>query len=807
MAKKPHAMEGAETLPSREEILAFLRGEHFLSGGHKEPKKSKSTSEREDDRPKSPAKSAGSPAHKIGKRDIAKAFNIKGAARIALKALLKELEDDGAIERQGKNLRQPGTLPSTLVATITGKDRDGDLFAKPHDWDEAVAGPPPRLMIGGRSTSKRKAHGPAPAVGDRVLVRLMDQRDGQRVQARVIKILSRDKAQMLGLFRASPAGGGRLLPVDKKELGREAIVPPGFEGDAKDGDLVLASLGRKTSLGLKEARISERIGAANSEKAVSLIALHAHHIPTEFSKAALNEAEQARPATLTDCKPSREDWRAVPLVTIDPFDAKDHDDAVFAQEDPDPDNAGGFIVSVAIADVAAYVRTGSALDQEALLRGNSVYFPDRVVPMLPEQISNDLCSLRPLQDRPALAVRLVLDAQGHKRHHSFHRVLMRSAAKLSYQQAQAAIDGHADDVTRPLLDQVLHPLWKAWCAAMQARAQRAPLALDLPERKLILTADGRVDRVMVPERLDAHKVIEEFMILANVAAAETLEAKRTPLIYRVHEEPSMEKMQNLSEVLASIGIKLTLQGALRPAFFNRILALVEGGEHQLFINDVVLRAQAQAQYSPDNQGHFGLNLSRYAHFTSPIRRYADLIVHRALIRALRLGEDGLQDQTISALAAIATDISAAERRAMAAERDTIDRLIAFHLASQIGSVFAGRVAGVTRSGLFVKLDETGADGYVPAPSLGMDYYAYEEGLQALVGQSTGEAWRLGDRVEVRLIEAAPVAGALRFEMLSEGRILKGSGGRKRAMRRGAGRNKAHLSKGGKSRRLSRPRGA
>ena len=315
---------------------------------------------------------------------------------------------------------------------------------------------------------------------------------------------------------------------------------------------------------------------------------------------------------------------------------------------------------------------------------------------------------------------------------------------------------------------------------------------------------GSVDRVIVPERLDAHKVIEEFMILANVAAAETLESKRTPLIYRVHEEPSMEKMQTLGDVLASVGIKLTLQGALRPAFFNRILAMVEGGEHQLFINDVVLRSQAQAQYSPDNIGHFGLNLHKYAHFTSPIRRYADLIVHRALIRALRLGNDGLADQTISELAAISTDISAAERRAMAAERDTIDRLIAFHLASQIGAVFKGRVAGVTRSGLFVKLADTGADGYVPAASLGMDYYAYEEGLQALVGQGTGEAWRLGDQVEVKLIEAAPVAGALRFEMLSEGRVLNGSGGGKRAMRRGAGRNRPHLSQGGKSRQSKRP---
>lgn len=802
MAKKPHEMEGADILPSRDEILSFLRGDHFLSNGHVEPKKSASK-----DNATISGKSPRAQTQKIGKREIAKAFGIKGAARIALKALLKELESEGEVSRRGKALVKPGAIPPTMIATITSKDRDGDLIAKPHDWDEVLTGRPPRLIIGHSRGHKRRDNGPSPAVGDRVLVRLSDRRDGTTIHARVIKILSRDKAQMLGLFRSSPTGGGRLVPVDKKELGREAFVPVGFEGEAKDGDLVLANLGRKTSFGLMEARIVERIGPANSEKAVSLIALHAHHIPTEFSKATLDEAALARPADLNDCKPAREDWRALPLVTIDPFDAKDHDDAVYAREDDDPGNAGGFVVTVAIADVAAYVRTGTSLDREALLRGNSVYFPDRVVPMLPERISNDLCSLRPLEDRPALAFRLVLDADGHKRGHSFHRILMRSAAKLSYQQAQAAIDGQVDDTTRPLMDTVLTPLWKAWRAAMQARAQRAPLALDLPERKLVLKPDGSIDRVIVPDRLDAHKVIEEFMILANVAAAETLESKRTPLIYRVHEEPSMEKMQSLGDVLASVGIKLTVQGALRPAFFNRILSMVEGGEHQLFINDVVLRTQAQAQYSPDNIGHFGLNLHKYAHFTSPIRRYADLIVHRALIRALRLGTDGLTDQTISELASISTDISAAERRAMAAERDTIDRLIAFHLASQIGAVFKGRVAGVTRSGLFVKLADTGADGYVPAASLGMDYYVYEEGLQALVGQGTGEAWRLGDQVEVKLIEAAPVAGALRFEMLSEGRVLNGSGGGKRAMRRGAGRNRPHLSQREKSRQSKRPRGS
>jgi ribonuclease R len=462
--------------------------------------------------------------------------------------------------------------------------------------------------------------------------------------------------------------------------------------------------------------------------------------------------------------------RDLPLVTIDPPDAKDHDDAVHAMPDTDPGNPGGHVVTVAIADVAAYVRPGSALDREALERGNSVYFPDRVVPMLPERISNDLCSLVPHQPRPALAVRMIIGEDGRKKSHTFHRVMMRSAAKLSYQQAQDAIDGRPDDTTGPILDTLLRPLWAAYGALARERDRRGPLSLDLPERKIVLKPDGTVDRIFVPERLEAHRLIEEFMILANVAAAETLEKAGSPLVYRVHDEPSLEKMRSLSEVLASVGYKLPKDGALRPALFNRILAGFQGSEHQIFVNEVVLRSQAQAVYAADNAGHFGLNLRRYAHFTSPIRRYADLIVHRALIRALRAGSDGLPaDMDRKELTDISERISAAERRAMAAERETVERLIAFHLADRVGATFTGRVSGVTRSGLFVKLAETGADGFVPAATIGADYYRHDEARHALVGERTGETYRLGDPVEVKLVEAAPVAGALRFELLTEGR--------------------------------------
>ncbi len=726
---KPSAQPG---LPSREDLIAFIKGQ----------------------------------TGKVGKREIARAFGIGGGDRIWLKQVLKDLENEGVIDRKRKAISQAGRLAPVVLADITGRDEDGELIAVPAEWDEADLSEPPRILI--VSSRRPKPGQPAPGVNDRALLRVARNEDetGPPYTGRVIKIIAKQQAQVLGIFRPLPAGGGRLMPVDKKSLGKEIAIAPGDEGEAQDGDLVAAILAPSKRHGLAMAKVRERLGSLKSEKAVSLVALHAHAIPHVFPPPVIAEAEAAEPVSLK----GREDWRDMPLITIDPADAKDHDDAVFAVADDDPANEGGFVVTVAIADVAAYVRPGSALDREALERGNSVYFPDRVVPMLPERISNDLCSLRPHEDRPALAVNLVIGPDGRKKRHSFHRIMMRSSARLSYQQAQAAIDGRPDEVTGPILEDVLKPLWAAYSCVARARDAREPLALDLPERKIILKPDGTVDQVIVPERLAAHRLIEEFMILANVAAAEVLEKAKIPLIYRAHDEPSLTKMHALGEVLASVAMKLPKQGALRPSLFNRILKAVEGMEHQTFINEVVLRTQAQAEYTSENYGHFGLNLRRYAHFTSPIRRYADLIVHRALITAHKLGDDGLpKNITGEQLAEISARISAAERRAMAAERETIDRLIAHHLADQVGATFEGQISGVTKSGLFVKLDHTGADGFVPASTIGDDYFRYEEYTHALKGDRTGETYRLGDRVSVKLVEVAPIAGALRFEILSEGR--------------------------------------
>lgn len=704
--------------------------------------------------------------HKVGKREIARAFGVKGGARIELKRLLAELTEEGALVGRRKALRARGAPPPVSVLEIVGRDEEGDLVAEPVVWDRAE-GPRPKVLLV-MSRQFADVGEAALGIGDRVLarVRQLDGPDieGFRFEGEPIRKLPREKRRLLGVYRADrKRGGGLIEPVDRKDL-RSWTVQPDDEGDAQDGDLVRFDLPRAHRFGIPQARVLESLGNPHDQRRISLIAVHAHGIPDDFPEGVLAELDRLEPPRME----GRVDLRHIPLVTIDPVDARDHDDAVHAEPDPDPNNRGGFIVTVAIADVAHYVRPGTRLDREARLRGNSVYFPDRVVPMLPERISNDLCSLRENEDRPCLAVRMVFDKRGEKRSHTFVRGIMRSAARLSYEEAQAAFDGKPSHKCRPLMDTVIRPLWAAYEVLASARARREPLDLDLPERKIILDDEGRVARVIIPERLEAHRLIEEFMIQANVSAAETLEQRRTALVYRVHDQPSKEKLSALREFLQTLNLRLP-PGELKPAHFNRVLAQAKSLPVADLVSEVVLRAQAQAEYSTENIGHFGLNLRRYAHFTSPIRRYADLIVHRALVRALRLGDGGITDEEIAQLDDVAKSISEAERRAMAAERETIDRLIAAHLADRIGAEFQARISGVTRSGLFVRLKDTGADGFVAASSMIGDFYHYVEDQHALVGGRTGEAYRLGDEVLVRLVEVIPTAGALRFEMLSRGK--------------------------------------
>ena len=704
----------------------------------------------------------------VGKREISRHFDVKGADKIGLKALLKRMEEKGLLAKRARKLIDRSSLPPVTVLEVIGTDKDGEAYAEPVEWDERQAGKPPHVVIEGAEKAPRK--------GDRVLAKIQPSKDGRyKFRGRVIKLLSDRSNKVLGVFRVQIGFGARIIPVDKKAR-HELQVKKGDENGAVDGELVEAEIVKDRGHGLPMARVRERLGNMNDQRNISLIAINHHGIPNDFPARVLEESEKLKPFS----REGRTDLRQVPLLTIDPRDARDHDDAVWGEIDQ---ATGGANIIVAIADVAAYVRSGTALDREARIRGNSVYFPDRVVPMLPERISNDLCSLREKEERPALACFMSFDKSGRKTKHRFERVIMRSAAKLSYEEAQAAIDGQANDKTETLLNGVLKPLWAAYGVLLKGRNAREPLELDLPERKLVLDAHGLIERVVTPLRLDAHKLVEEFMIQANVAAAEELENRKTPLIFRVHDQPSEEKVRALAEFLRTVNMALPLGQIMRPKHFNKLLKEVEGKDYQHVVNEVVLRTQAQAIYSPENKGHFGLSLRRYAHFTSPIRRYADLIVHRALVTSLGFGADGLSADDIARLPETAEMISDAERRAMAAERETIDRLIAAFLSKHTGATFRGRIGGVVSAGLFIKLDDNGADGFVPVTTLGREYFVYDKARHALIGERSGDTYQMGDRLEVKLIEATPVSGGMRFEVVSEGK--EGKPANRRAARTAA----------------------
>ncbi len=697
---------------------------------------------------------------RVSKREIARAFGIRGDDRVALKDMLRGLQDEGEIEQgRGKRLRPTGTLPPVAVLEIAGADPDGELLAKPVTWDEEF--PPPRIFL---APPKRREQRVAElGTGERVLARLF-RVSRNEYEARIIRRLEVQKNRFVGIYNRLPGSAARIIPTDRRDRGDYTVVSQ-KELKLESGDIVLAEIeaGRGSRHGVREARILQRFGHIDDARAVSLIVVNTHGIPTEFSKAAVAEAKAAKPVSVA----GRTDLTKVPLVTIDPEDARDRDDAVWAEPDSDPGNPGGWHVLVAIADVAHYVRPGSALDRDAFERGNSVYFPDRVVPMLPHELSSDLCSLAPKEIRGCLAAEMWFDKDGNRKRHKFLRGAMRSVANLTYEQVQAAIDGRPDDVTGPLVKPVLEPLYAAYAALKRERDRRKPLDLDLPERKVEIDDQGHVASIRPRVRLDAHKLIEEFMIAANVAAAVELESRRSPCLYRVHDKPSQEKLVALSDFLETLGMKLLKTPAVKPSNFNGILSKVAGTDKAEMVSEVVLRSQSQAEYSAENIGHFGLNLRRYAHFTSPIRRYSDLVVHRALISALKLGDDGWKPEDLDRFDDFGEALSNAERRAVAAERDALDRYLAAYLAERTGSVFTGRISGVTRFGLFISLDETGADGLVPIRSLRDDYYRHDERKHALVGDRTGHTYRLGERVAARLIEADAITGGMRFELVEE----------------------------------------
>jgi ribonuclease R len=640
--------------------------------------------------------------------------------------------------RKGDRVREG--LPDTTMILITGTDADGDPVGRPASWDNNDGRAPLIRMMAERSGQ------PGLTLGDRVLARLRPTGPGQ-YQGRTIHRLNEGPSRVLGVYRPGRPDG-RIIPTDRRAKA-EWTVPRGQDAGAEAGELVLAEPLPNSRFGLKPARVIERLGKMGDAKSVSLIAIHTHDIPVAFPDEALIEAADAQAVPIGQ----REDLRSIPLVTIDGEDARDFDDAVFAEATTD-----GFRLIVAIADVAWYVRPGSALDRAARLRGNSVYFPDRVVPMLPEALSNKWCSLLPNEDRGCLFVEMHIDKTGRKRAHRFGRGLMRSAARLTYEQVQHSVDTNADLIVDP------RPLYDAFRALLGARIDRGTLDLDLPERKVTLGTSGEVLAVIPRPRLDSHRLIEEFMVLANVAAAEELERLTHPVVYRVHAPPSDEKLTALRGFLSGLGISLPAGNQLHPRDLDHVLRKAADTPEAQLVNEVMLRSQSQAAYSPDNIGHFGLALTRYAHFTSPIRRYADLLVHRALITGLRLGAGGLADGDAGRFADTSLHITGTERRAALAERDAIDRYLAAFMADKVGARFAARISGVTRFGLFVTVPASGATGLVPMAALPDDYWHHDEMEQTLTGSRTRQVFRLSQDLEVRLAEANAITGSLVFQI-------------------------------------------
>lgn len=690
---------------------------------------------------------------KVGKREIARSFGVKGEERVKLNAMLKEMKRDGAIEKSGKKIYSADGLAQMCPALITGVDSDGELVARPLQWTQD--GEPPQILI--TDTGRLK---PPPKENDRVLLKL--EPAGKRLfYGAVVRRLTDATDRVVGIYETN-GKGGRITSPDRR-LKAEYFVDKDDAGTAKNGDLVVAeALSRSltdVSRFSRKARIVAVQGNAKDPKCASLISVLMHGIPVEFSQAALKQAQKAKLPDMT----GREDLRAYPFVTVDGADARDFDDAVFAEPDDNPKNEGGYKLIVAIADVAYFVRENEPLDVCARQRGNSVYFPDRVVPMLPPALSNELCSLQQGKDRPCLAAHMVVDKKGKLLKAKFTRCMIRSAARLTYDDVQAVFDGKSalNDALKPYIEN----LRGAYEILAKARKNRHALEIDAPEREITLDDAGHVVKIQTRERFDSHKMIEEMMILANVAAAQTLEKADMPVMYRVHEPPAAEKVVALHDFLKSAHLNGIPKTSPSGKDFNDLLENVAQTPKARMINELVLRTQSQARYSPENLGHYGLALEKYAHFTSPIRRYADLLVHRALITGLKLGEGGLTNG--SDFEDLGEHISATERRAQAAEREAEERYLAAYLADRVGERFAATINGVSRFGLFVVLDDVFAEGLVPMKAL-PGYFSYKEEKQALVDDKTGKKYELGQAVDVLLKEATPVTGGLIFHLLDLG---------------------------------------
>lgn len=747
----------------------------------------------------------------LKKSQMAKALYIRGAQRFVFKQILRELQESGELERgERRRFGLPGTNPDAILedaiseiqaesstipkislqraaqrggdrsirrasekpltkgliaAEVILEDDDGEFYAQPVNWvPQKGETSPPRIHLINLKESFRKGSSYL-THGSRVAV-MVTSREGGEWEAEVIRRILKDKTVHLGIFQPSGHGkspAGMISSINRRDTFPGTHIRHEDCEGLSAGDIVQYSMEASGHV-----KILRTLGQFDDPHMFSQIAIHNHNLPHVFSDKSIQEAESGKIPSLGN----RTDFRDLDLVTIDGEDARDFDDAVWAKADEDPRNVGGWRAIVAIADVSYYVKMGSELDKEAKERGNSVYFPDRVVPMLPEALSNEMCSLKPHVERACMAIEMVISSGGKLKSYKVKRGLMKSKARLTYNQVQAAIDGSPDEMTQPLLENVIQPLYGVYKSLLKARNQRGTLDLEVPERQILFDEKGDVRDIVIRQRFDSHKLIEELMIAANVAAAKTLTAKNWPCLFRVHDRPESSRVENLHQFLKPYKLKFQRNMDPSPAQFNELLHSVKGKPFEDSVNQLVLRSQCQAKYSPENLGHFGLSLSHYAHFTSPIRRYADLVIHRSLIGALGLGNDGY-DSKPQNLEEIGDHISLRERAAVSAEREVIDRYAISYVSHHVGEDFDVVITGLNRFGLFVVMPDSGAEGFIPKGSLGDgigDAFYYDELNAHMVGRRSGTRFKLGDKIRATLMEANITTNNLIF------RLVPGRGG-------------------------------
>jgi len=704
-------------------------------------------------------------------RELVHRLDLDSPARRELKAALRRLIQDGAVVKiRGARVGLPSRM--NLVVGRLQCSPSGHGFVVPEERREGQGD-----LFVAASNIREAFH------GDRVVARV-ERQTPRGSEGRIIRILERATERLIGRYEDDGRFGGHVVPFDRRVL-HEIFIPPGEAGGATAGVMVGAEITRPpTATRHPVGRVVLVLGRLTDPGVDLKVIVAKYALPDVFPAEVEEEAERvARPVEAEEIA-GRTDFRGWPTMTIDPETARDHDDAVGIERRPD----GGWRLAVHIADVAHYVREGGALDQEAYLRGTSVYFPDRVVPMLPHALSSDVCSLVEAQDRLTQTVVLELDRDGRVERTAFHDGVIRSAARLSYQQAQAIMDGDLElrERFRSLVDGLVQ--MDALARLMrQRRYQRGSLDFDLPEPKLVLDEAGEMTGIVRNARLDSMRLIEEFMLAANEAVAEVLHRAEVGALYRIHEQPDPERVRDFAELVASLGysVPASLEG-VRPEHFQLILRQIEGKPEEKLVSYLLLRTMKLARYHEENLGHFGLATEMYAHFTSPIRRYPDLVVHRAL-RALRRGKDPEREAWLrEQLPEMGRHLSDMERRASDAERELIEWKKVRFMAGKLGEAFSGYVTGVQAFGLFVELEEIYVQGLVHVSSMSDDYYRFNEKAHLLKGENTKKTYRLGDRVEVQVVRVDLERRLIDLALASVLERARGGAGRGRPARHGMG---------------------